>query len=906
MHASRPLTRFAAPAASVLIILAIAILTVPSAAAAETVPNAAGRYDGLVLRDLGGKQAALVQLVAEGGAFTPVELWRSKKGAFDLRKATFVAGDVNGDGIADGIILYDLGRARSRLYVYLSDGLHAVQRTAWTSRTGAFAKARAKLAVADLNRDGRDDVIALYDRGRSSAALYRFVSTGTKFRQTTGWSARRGFSCARAQLAAGDVTGDGRGDAIVLYRSTTSSSRLDVFVAGASKFTKKTFWRGSYAAGRARLAAGDADSDGDCDAICLYRKPDNTGRLDVFVSSRRAFAKRAAWYDGAGGPLPATSCRLAVGDVTGDGRADAVVAQPTSDLSSSVTTCVSTRSGFEPQVWWDGDWIYPTMRLGVAPSPGMVVSDKAEVLDTSSMGALRAVTADGTFTFAGETAQLGRVRAGDVLLAAPDATFPGGICRKVVGLGEVGGRLEVTTTQATLADVIDQGEVAFAKRFTHDDVSEAGIVAAGVRLKTDATPPGVLPDSLRGGFTEGIGFDVTTTIAEKVEIEGSVWLDPRSYVDWDVSWTGVHSVAYTQTLNTTTDLSVSLKASIDKEIKQTIYKEPLAIITIMVGPVPVVITPEFEVYVGASGEATAGITAGVSMTTETTVGVTYDEDDGWHHSETFTREVTWQKPQLFGGLELKGFLGAGLSFKLYDVVGPFAKVEVFERLEANTADDPWWTLKAGLDAEIGVKVEALDITLVEVGYTLHLFEYVIDQAGSDSSGGGSSDYHPPSVRGKVQDAGDATPVKSALVELRGRRPARRRARRHGAQCRRRRIRLLRHPRRRLHGRGEQGRLRPELARHHGRRRRDHVGPGREHRPRQHAGRERAGGRRSRRRARALGRRLATPGQRGHVRLHGGRLGHVERRRHLPVHRGAARRLLPLRQQLGLRGLQRSP
>ena len=147
------------------------------------------------------------------------------------------------------------------------------------------------------------------------------------------------------------------------------------------------------------------------------------------------------------------------------------------------------------------------------------------------------------------------------------------------------------------------------------------------------------------------------------------------------------------------------------------------------------ITPEFEVYVGASGKATAGITAGLSINTETSVGVSYDGDD-WHHTETATHEITWKKPQLFGGLELKGFVGAGLSFKLYDVVGPYAKLELFEKLEADTSDDPWWTLKAGLDAEIGVKVEALDITLAEVGYTLHLFEFVIDQAGSGNPGDG--------------------------------------------------------------------------------------------------------------------------------------------------------------------------
>ena len=70
-------------ALALLVALFFAALA-PPVAAAGTVANAAGRYDSLVLRDLGGKTAALVQLVAEDGAFTPVELWRSKKGALDV------------------------------------------------------------------------------------------------------------------------------------------------------------------------------------------------------------------------------------------------------------------------------------------------------------------------------------------------------------------------------------------------------------------------------------------------------------------------------------------------------------------------------------------------------------------------------------------------------------------------------------------------------------------------------------------------------------------------------------------------------------------------------------------------------------------------------------------------------
>ncbi len=329
------------------------------------------------------------------------------------------------------------------------------------------------------------------------------------------------------------------------------------------------------------------------------------------------------------------------------------------------------------------------------------------------------------------------------------------------------GKVMVATAQATLSDVIDQGEVALSLQVTGDDLSEEGVVMPGARLVKHA-PRDVLSGPGRGGYTEGFGFDISTTLFDIAEVEGSVWLNPDAYVDWDIGWGGLDSMSYTQVLTTTTDLSVSLKKALSSEKKQTLYKKTLTVITIMVGPVPVIVTPEFEVYVGVDGEVTAGVTAGMSLTTQATVGIEYTDDDGWSSHTGFTYDATPQPPQLFADAELRGFAGAGLSFEVYSVAGPEAKVEPYVKLAADASPtaDPWWTLSAGVDAEIGFKVEAFDITIAEKTYTLHLFEYVLDRAGSASSGGGSSHYQAPSVRGKVLNDAGSAPLRGATAELR--------------------------------------------------------------------------------------------------------------------------------------------
>jgi len=746
-----------------LAVILVAPVLWPPQADAATVANAAGRYDTLVLRNMGGKRAALVQLVAENGAFTQRELWRSKKGAFDTRKATFAAGDVNADGIADGIVLYELGGGRSRLLIYRSDGFTAKQVVAWTSKRGAFKRAKAKLAVTDLDRDGRDDLLVLYDRGRAGVALYSFISTGVKFKQKLAFSQRSGLIWSKAQLAAGDVTGDGRGDGLILYAATAKKARLLVFSAKGSKLTKKVFWSGAYAAGHARLAAGDVDSDGDCDAVCLMKQPNGKVRLDVFASSGKAFKKPVAWYKPGATPVPAVS-RFCVGDVTGDGRADVLTAAA-AGTRTRVTTWVSSGSGFVPKLWFTGAWRYATVSLGVAPSVGITVSDKAEPLTDASRRYLRRVGADGTLTFAGKTGQVARLETGDVLLAPAGPTFPSGLCRKVLSVGTQDGEVVVKTAQADLCDVIDQGQVALHMNITPEDLADDGIRARGVRIVRDRpSPPGVRSNARRKDDPHGITFTLTAPIGDWAEIEGEITLDPDAYVNWQIGWGGLQSASYRQVLTTSTDISVSVKKTVSGTKEITLYKRTLTPITIMVGAVPVVILPEFEVKVGIDGEVVAGVTAGTDLSTETWAQISWDGN--WHLGCGSSYEATPKRPQVFGQVTVTGFASAGLDFEVYGVAGPTVALKPYVELAADTQADPWWTLSAGVRGEIGFEVEVLDHEIFSKTFPLDVFgPWIIAQAGSDGSDDGSSEYQAPSVSGKILDATSGARVKSAWVEV---------------------------------------------------------------------------------------------------------------------------------------------
>jgi hypothetical protein len=256
------------------------------------------------------------------------------------------AGDVNGDGYADAIVGaygYAFGSYQGRAYVYHGSpsGLAATPAFTLTGENDWDYFGRSVASAGDRNGDGYADVIVGadgYGSDRGRAYVYHGSAAGlgpTAALTLTGENNSDRFGASVA--SAGDVNGDGYADAIVGawgYPNFDQRGRAYAYHGSASglggtaalTLTGESNW--DYFGGSV-ASAGDVNGDGYGDAI-----------VGAYVYPSHSYRGRAYVYHGSASGLAATpgltltgendwDCFghtvASVGDVNGDGYADAIV-----------------------------------------------------------------------------------------------------------------------------------------------------------------------------------------------------------------------------------------------------------------------------------------------------------------------------------------------------------------------------------------------------------------------------------------------------------------------------------------------------------------------------------------------------------------------------------------------------
>ena len=736
-----PSFRRALPAT--MLVALLLLLLAPAALAEDTfiepvpVENTAGRLDTASLYDLGDNTAALHAFLSDNESFTRVRFWKSAVGAFNTDKAKLAHGDLNADGKPDVLVLYDRGSGISALYAFLNTGTSYVKTTAWK---GTLAWGRAKLSVADIDGNGTDDAYVLYKTGTYTSSVQGFLSTITDV-QTSGvnkvvmtkkrlWPSQS-YVWDRAKVAATDADGDGRDDLVSLYRTSLTTARLDVFRSSGTAVAKERWWKGDFKAARAKLACGDLDSDGKGDAFVLYDRGDASSSLRVFRSTGSAYLAPVTWWKSALGGLNWWTTKLACGDVTSDGKADAVLLSKKSLTECRVRVATSTGTAFNVRSWWTGSYRYGRAAIACAPSTPLVVPETTKVLEPEVVAGI--TTADGeTFVFSNLT-ETSALAPGDVIVGEPCPDFPEGFFRKVVSVNGT----TVITEYAYLEDAMTCGEIAFDRPIVEGDFTEGETIAPGITVVSSTPAPDgselvtlKLTDvPVSSGITWNFGTP-TVTLSGRITLSLTIHFD----FEWDDRWWDSTPLERLELSADPVVVDGELTATIAGSYTGTLSK-PFTL-PVPIPPIPVGvlwIQPELAIVVGVTATCEAGVTAEAHLIqAKTSLGVRYGPG-GW---DTWTNDVTYdtsfEPPTPCASFSVKAFVGPVLTLKLISAAGPFIKTDGYLRYERTAWTDPWWTLKLGMESSLGFTA-GVNVGWFRVGTSwesgvLTLFEILLAQS----------------------------------------------------------------------------------------------------------------------------------------------------------------------------------
>ena len=203
-----------------------------------------GEADLLILggEALGGAPAVVWRLKSTGSAFNAPDLWWG--GYLEGDASDLIVADVDADARADLVFASDLTKTDPpgkglrysvvRTSVLLVDGT-ASPAIPWLDVADVSpATAAGRVAVSDVNRDRREDLVIARPAGESGTLLVGLLSNGTSFTRKSLWLDETGFRASATQIAGADVDGDGRGDVVIMYNLGASGTRFFRFVSDGS------------------------------------------------------------------------------------------------------------------------------------------------------------------------------------------------------------------------------------------------------------------------------------------------------------------------------------------------------------------------------------------------------------------------------------------------------------------------------------------------------------------------------------------------------------------------------------------------------------------------------------------------------------------------------------------------
>ncbi|MHB0976598.1 MAG: FG-GAP-like repeat-containing protein [Candidatus Aquicultorales bacterium] len=260
-----------------------------------------------------------------GVTFNPISWWKSAPGYFDSSKVKMVTGDFDGDAMTDVMALYNYGGTTSALWLWKSTG------TGYSEPTQVFHSAgwvwnSTKLVSGDFNGDGKEELFAFYTYGGTHTGVYVFEQNAQgnfTYRQVFDspywdWTKTRLLS----------AKGEDKAKVVAAYNYGGTQTGLWVFEldgAGKLKYPVLSFFSAYWDFSKTSFLTGDVEGDGLTDVMALYNYGGtHTGVFEFKATGQpgdKAYAYPAFIYESTQWDYAKST--FIPGDFNADGKSDA-------------------------------------------------------------------------------------------------------------------------------------------------------------------------------------------------------------------------------------------------------------------------------------------------------------------------------------------------------------------------------------------------------------------------------------------------------------------------------------------------------------------------------------------------------------------------------------------------------